>query len=238
MSKLLTFSRGNAKLGADIHTFSLPAGYSCPGALKCLSRADRKSGTITDGPLTEFRCFAASAEAVYPAVRISRWSNFELLKAAKTREAMRDLIADSLPNKATIIRVHVSGDFFSEDYFLAWMDVASARPDIRFYAYTKSLPFWRKLQEFVPENFVLTASLGGKFDDYAAGFKTARVVFSEEQAAALGIEIDHDDTHAYDGKEDFALLLHGVQPKGTAAAAALNQLKKEGHTGYSSSKKK
>jgi hypothetical protein len=198
--------------------------------------ADRTSGKLTHGPHQQFVCFAAQAEAMYPSVRTSRWGNFELLKAAKTREGMAQLIAASLPKKAKIVRVHVSGDYFSEAYFLAWMDVARVRPDVRFYSYTKSINTWRRLQEFIPDNLILTASLGGRYDASTGGLKTAKVVFAEEQAAALGLEIDHDDTHAYNGDESFALLLHGQQRKGSAAAYAIRELRKAGITGYSKAK--
>jgi hypothetical protein len=198
--------------------------------------ADRTSGKLTHGPHQQFVCFAAQAEAIYPSVRTSRWGNFELLKAVKTREGMAQLIAASLPKKAKIVRIHVSGDYFSEAYFLAWMDVARVRPDVRFYSYTKSIHFWRRLQEFIPDNLILTASLGGRHDASTGGLKTAKVVFAEEQAAALGLEIDHDDTHAYDGGESFALLLHGQQRKGSDAAYALRELRKAGITGYSKAK--
>ena len=232
----LSFQKGNAKLTKDIYTFSLPAGYTCPGALKCLAKADRTTGKMSHGPQQEFVCFAAVAEAARPSVRKSRWDNFELLKAAATREGMAQLIAASLPKKAEIVRIHVSGDYFSEAYFLAWMDVARARRDVRFYSYTQSVNLWRRLQAFIPDNLVLTASLGGRYDASTGGLKTAKVVFAEEQAAALGLEIDHDDTHAYDGDESFALLLHGNQRKGTAAAFAIRELRKAGITGYSKKK--
>jgi hypothetical protein len=211
-SALLKFGRGNAKLDKEIATFSLPAGYSCPGASACLARADRASGKITDGPLSQFRCFAATAESAYRNVRESRWHNFELLKG-KTRDEMSSLILASLPDNQ-IIRIHVSGDFFNESYFGAWIDVAHARPGTKFYAYTKSIPMWKALASSIPANLILTASEGGKYDAQIGAFKTAKVVFSEEQAAALGLDIDHDDSHAYDGQESFALLLHGTQAKG------------------------
>ena len=57
------------KLKLKLSTFSLPSGHTCPGALDCLSKADRDTGKITDGKHTEFRCFQASAEAVYPSLR-------------------------------------------------------------------------------------------------------------------------------------------------------------------------
>jgi len=40
------------------------------------------------------------------------------------------------------------------------------------------------------------------------------------------LEIDHDDTHAAFGKENFALLIHGTQPAGSAASKALQVIRK------------
>src|SRR4051812_39336424 len=77
--KKLKFGQGNAKLDDGIHTFSLPAGHFCPFADKCLSKADRETGRITDGPDTEFRCFSASNE-VRGSVRAARWHNADLLR--------------------------------------------------------------------------------------------------------------------------------------------------------------
>ena len=54
----------------------------------------------------------------------------------------------------------------------------------------------------------------------------------------MGLEIDHDDTHAFESDESFALLLHGTQPAGSEAADALKVLKKKGKGSYSSKKKK
>jgi hypothetical protein len=58
------------------------------------------------------------------------------------------------------------------------------------------------------------------------GWKEALVVFSEQEAIDKGLEIDHDDTHAAFGKENFALLIHGTQPKGSAASIALSAINK------------
>ena len=80
----------------------------------------------------------------------------------------------------------------------------------------------------MPENLVLTASRGGKYDDLIDlhAWKEAVVVYSEKEAKDKGLEIDHDDTHAAFGKDNFALLIHGTQPKGSAASEALKQIKK------------
>lgn len=232
---LLKFGKGNAKLSKSVYTFSLPAGYSCIGADKCLAKADPETGKIKDGPNTEFRCFAASQEALYPSVRKARWHNFNLLRKAKTTEKMRGLILQSLPEKATIVRVHVSGDYFSLNYLDSWIQVAKLRPKVLFYGYTKSLSYWLARKSEMPKNFVLTASYGGKQDDLIKKHKMryAKVVYSPEEANKLGLELDEDDSHAYSKGPSFGLLLHGVQKGGTVAAKALSALKERGIGGYS-----
>ena len=224
--QLLKFQQGNAKLGKNIFTFSLPAGHACPFANECLSKADKLTGKLTDGPNTQFRCFAASAEAVYPNVRIARWHNFDLLKKLNSNES-KDLILASLPKKANIVRIHVSGDFFNEAYFLAWLQVAKARPEVLFYAYTKSLIYWVNYIKEIPGNLVLNASEGGKLDAQISehGLKFAKVVYSPEQAQELGLLIDQKDEAAYKTKESFALLIHGQQPKGSKASQSIKDLK-------------
>ena len=112
---------------------------------------------------------------------------------------------------------------FSHKYFMAWIKVAERNPTVLFYAYTKSLTYWVRSRNLVPGNLVLTASYGGRDDHLIAehGLRSAKVVFSVAEAEKLGLEIDHDDSHACDptkANQDFALLIHGVQPKGSKAA--------------------
>ena len=222
---LLRFGRGNAKLGKEIFTFSLPSGFTCPNALECLSKANRTTGKIQDGKHTQFRCFSASQEALFPSVRQQRWDNFEALKGLTT-EQMASLIFLSIPTKASKVRVHVGGDFFSQAYFDAWVNVAKRMPDVIFYAYTKSLPYWIARLDSIPDNLILTASRGGRKDNLIDqyGLREARVVFSEDEAEKLGLPIDHDDSHAYTKGGSFALLIHGTQPKGSAAGKAKQAL--------------
>jgi hypothetical protein len=80
----------------------------------------------------------------------------------------------------------------------------------------------------IPPNLILTASRGGHFDSKIEenAFKCAEVVFSKQEAIDKGLEIDENDEHAAFGKESFALLLHGVQPKGSEASKALSEIKK------------
>ena len=231
----LKFSSDNQKLGEKVLTFSIPAGFSCPGALQCLSKADPDVGTITDGPKTEFRCFSATLEAAFKNVRAARWHNFKLLTEAKSTEAMTRLIIDGLGEHVTrstkAVRIHVAGDFFNQDYFDAWLNAARDFSGTKFYAYTKSLPFWVARLKMLPENLALVASRGGKHDALIDKFKlpSAVVVFHPEEAEAKGLEIDHNDTLAMQGKT-FALLIHGTGPAGSKHAAALKRMDAEGIT--------
>lgn len=245
----LKFSTGNGKLKNRL-IFSLPAGYSCPHAGVCKTFADRNTGKLTDLPQTtgteapEFRCFAACSEK-YPAVRDLRWHNFELLRACDFSDhtELAALIFNSLmaAPKKDLIRIHESGDFWTEIYMRAWIEVATLLPDIKMYAYTKSLGMWQSLYDYIPDNFYLTASYGGTLDYMIPRepkiFKRySRVVYTEQEAADLGLEIDHDDSHCL-GDKPFALLVHGVQRAGSEASKALSQRKKEGKfVGYGKSR--
>jgi hypothetical protein len=214
----------------DVRTFSLPSGYSCPFANDCLSKADRQTGRITDGKHMEYRCFAATMEARLPSVRNSRWDNFDALRKLKTVDAMVTALLDALPIKAAVCRIHIGGDFYNQRYFDAWLRVAAMRPQTQFYAYTKSIGYWVARLGSIPANLSLNASRGGTQDHLIDkhGLKTAEVVYTEAEAAERGLPIDHDEYHAIKGTENFALLLHGTQPKGSKAAAALKALKAEG----------
>ncbi len=230
---MLSFQKGNAKLDKKVFTFSIPSGYTCPFALDCLSKANPVTGKITDGKQTKFRCFSASQEALFTNVRRSRWKNFDILRVMDS-VGMSILIKDSLPKAANIVRIHVGGDFFSQAYFDAWAEVARKNPKVIFYAYTKSLDYWVRRLGSLPPNFVLTASYGGRHDELISQYKLryAQVVYSEEQAAGLGLEIDHDDRKAMVNGPSFALLIHGTQPAGSNASKKLAKLRKKGYTGY------
>lgn len=228
---------GNAKLSKEIVTFSLPSGYSCPGAKDCLAKADRETGKIIDGKDQKFRCFSAVSET-RPAVRLQRWHNYMLLKKAKTKEAMEELIVASFPRGAKILRLHVGGDFFNQAYFDAWASAAKRFYHCIIYAYTKSVHFVKAHKGKLPDNFRITLSTGGKFDhlinpgegddDSEMVYGIAEVLGHPEEAEVKELEVDHDDSHAISGKKHFALLLHSMQPAGSAAAEKVKRMRREG----------
>lgn len=227
---LLKFGKGNAKLGVEIGTFSLPAGDTCPFANECKCSVAMVNGKrkIIDGPNQKFRCFAASMQAVYTSLYNNVWHNFNLLKECDNDVSkMAELINKSLP-KHEKIRVHVSGDFFNENYLKAWIDVAKNNKSKLFYAYTKSVKYIINCQKDIPDNLVITCSYGGLDDDLILryGLKRSMVVYTPEEADALDLKIDHDDSLAMDKNvKAFALLIHGSQPKDSFASNAIKKLK-------------
>ncbi len=219
-----------------IYSLDLLAGWTCPGARDCMAKVHIENGKrrLVDGPNTQFRCFAASLEVAYPNVYNAHKFNMDIIKGIRTDKQIAEMIVGSLPKRAGIIRLHVAGDFFKLSYLKGAVLAAMYRPDVLFYAYTKSLDHLWQIDMDDPSNgvlrhnFLVTASYGGKHDKMISqmGIRTAKVVYSEADAGDL--PIDHDDSHAATMGGDFALLLHGVQPAGTPAAKALVELRGNG----------
>ena len=145
--------KGNEKISnsseGGTYSFGLPAGETCPNAREC-SRD----------------CFAKHGQyRMNPDVINLRQRNYELSKDAKKfTEALEKEIGSH--KKVGAIRIHDSGDFYSPEYLKTWLDFAKAHPDIRFYAYTKSIQWVKdaKAEGRVPENFKFIYSYGGKED--------------------------------------------------------------------------
>lgn len=141
-------NRKLAKLGSI--GFGLPAFRSldgfkvCPMAGKC------------SGP-----CYARQGTYTWPVVVAAREHNLALVRGNLT-EFVEQAILDLSRSKAGTVRIHDSGDFFSQEYLDAWFKIATKTSSKIFYAYSKSLHLdWSKL----PSNFRVTFSEGGLMDD-------------------------------------------------------------------------
>jgi hypothetical protein len=217
---------------------NLPSGpmNSCPFAKDCaaspvpldaegnqLRRQDwreAKSWKIVNGPDQKFRCYAASLEVIFKGLRDNTHHNLDLLQAARKaggRHGMAALIERSLKRAGawdtkSVLRLHSSGEFFTAGYLDAWIDVAQRTPSNRYYAYTKAVGWAVARRDRIPSNLAITVSRGGTQDELISRFnmKESIVVGSEEEAAALGLKVDHDDSHALFGTESFALVIHGA----------------------------
>lgn len=159
-----SFQRKRTYYRQTTYEFNLPAGYACPFASACKTKADRDTGKLVVKPVKSddtYVCYAARAER-FPGVRDSRWRNFEAVREALSNGD----VPFSIPKRATHVRIHGSGDFFNEAYFRAWCDTARANPDVTFWAFTKSIGYWANNLDYVPANLSLTASVGShRFSD-------------------------------------------------------------------------
>jgi len=221
-SRVLTFSNENTKVGKDVTTFSLPAGWTCPFAKDCKMKVDREGKNREIGKDAKFMCYAAWMEIQYKFLRENRWHNYDLLKESKDQAG---LILNSIKyyeeneGKTDAIRIHESGDFYNGEYLLAWLEVAKRRPDIEFYAYTKSLPYVQEYKEQIDAvpNFKLNISAGSSRPDLEnqLDLPVAEVYNTPEEALAAGRLVDLDDSIAKnkENKENFAMLVHGMQTK-------------------------
>jgi hypothetical protein len=223
-----------------VYSFSLLSGFSCPKALDCQTYAikDKATGkrTVLDGKHAEFRCFSAIQEAQYPSVYNQRKHNFDTLLEHKDNYIdMTELILNSLPVNADYIRVHVGGDFFNKNYMLAWYLVAKLNPNIKFYAYTKSIKWMSDLEHHRPNNFSMIASYGSKEDALIdeLNLKSANVVFHPSETTK---PIDKNEYYAINDKGSFSLLLHGTQKQGSKGSKAIKRMNKE-NIKYSYSRK-
>ena len=188
------------------YEFNLPSGWTCPFAIECLTLADRHTGKQTSGRFRKFRCYACQAER-FPAVRNLRWNNYDSL-AKKDKDEMHMLLGQMIDDDVQRVRIHSSGDFFSLDYFRAWLDVCEDNPQVEFWAFTKSIPFWSLNKDNIPDNLILTASYGGRFDDLIIRdrLKSARVYMTRQEAVFSGLPIDTNDDLARKPIADFALV--------------------------------
>jgi hypothetical protein len=113
---MVYLSEGNRRM--KIPTFSLISEYSCPNAT----------------PLCKKYCYAKKAERAYKNVFISRMANtFDSFKAT----FISDMKAILLHENNTYIRIHESGDFYSQEYLDKWFKICNQFPEKRFLAYSQ-----------------------------------------------------------------------------------------------------
>ena len=178
-----------------VYEWNLPSGFTCPFAMECLVKVDRHTGKF-DNKSKAYRCYSAMQER-FPAVRNHRWENFDFL---------RDGGKPEIPKKAEAVRIHMSGDFYSQDYFDMWLDICNENPKIEFWAYTKSLKYWVKRINEIPDNLILTASKGGRNDYLIDEYNLKNVEIIKTKEDAKGKPIDTCDDQARMPNVNFCLL--------------------------------
>ena len=188
--------KGNSELSSlGVFVWSIPAliartnefGYvkTCPNAGVCAALCYARTGRYKFNNV--LRSHTSNLEAYLRSPESWKEKLLKELLKKKFKESgiphefdwkVRSDFAWWVANGCKAVRIHDSGDFFSYEYLLDWLDVARQNPRILFYTYTKQVSQMKKAngEGLIPSNFVFIYSMGGKED------------------ALINIDIDrHDD---------------------------------------------
>ncbi len=152
----------NSKLKKEnIFKFSLPVLKTCPQALRCIDFCYGLQG--------HYVTFKESIDKAHN-------NNFCLTKHKLFEQI---LVAEIHKRKIKTIRLHDTGDFYSQAYLNKWSRIASFCNDTFFYAYTKSLNL--NFDDFLSlPNTKIIQSFGGKLDKLIDKRKPHCIVFNSK----------------------------------------------------------
>ena len=160
---------GNSKLKKDgIASFSLVAGFTCPGAGEC----------------KKF-CYAMRGNFLFESPMKAGLRNY---LAMKNDSFIEQIVTQILLFKVKTLRLHPAGDFHSQRAVELWDKIAKRCPWVKFYAYTKSLKLnFNSLRR--NKNFTLIQSEGGKFDELIdPRFPIAKIFKDKEEMTSKGFK--------------------------------------------------
>ncbi len=195
----------NSKLAKDgIVTFNIPAfrladGFkTCPMAGSCA-----------------LVCYALQGYYNMPSAKKTREHNIAWLRTHSMDDFVKAVVDDinHLHTDWTRIRVHDSGDFYSEAYMDAWMDIARQCPDKEFYAYTKMVSMTALKRASMPGNLTIVQSVGGKEDRLIDKAYPHSIIFTSHDAMHhAGYEDGtKTDRPAFEGQIKIGLVYHGTK---------------------------
>lgn len=81
-------------------------------------------------------CYAQKAQIAYPAVMPARLRRLDETKASTFVSRIKSELTET-KKKFSYVRIHSSGDFYSQDYIDKWTAIAKSTPNTKFYAFTK-----------------------------------------------------------------------------------------------------
>tara|TARA_R110000744_G_scaffold304025_1_gene412599 strand:- start:1306 stop:1929 length:624 start_codon:yes stop_codon:yes gene_type:complete len=192
------------KNNAKIFNFSIPAyktksgKITCPFAAACVKYCYAQKGNYTRFPIVQ--------ELMEKKYEISKQTNFNSLMNEEIKK-----------KKATHVRIHDSGDFYSIKYLQKWIQIAEFNPSIIFYAYTKSIKFFVNDlfpdtdTLLLPDNMKIIFSEGSKTDELinAREHRHARIFKTSEELNAAGyIDASENDLQAITDNKKVGLIFH------------------------------
>ena len=175
--------------GLRVFNFGIPAQSTCLWADKCKKY-----------------CYASKGAYIWSNVKPAFERRLEVTKQDDFPQVM---IAEIVKKKADVVRIHDSGDFYSREYVHKWFKVMESLPQVKFYAYSKSLPLLDGVK--LPANFTLIKSEGGKRDDLIKpdSDRHARIFKTEAELIASGYaNASNNDLIAIGNNPKIGLLAH------------------------------
>jgi hypothetical protein len=196
---LLTKNSKIAKSSRKAFNFGIPAYQSSTGMKTCPNAA-------------------ACAKGCYALAGAYRFSNVAKVFEARLQATLNPdfearLIAEINMRGAELIRIHDSGDFYSQAYLDKWLRIIEQCPDVQFYAYTKMVSMLKSTQ--LPPNFTVVYSFGGT-EDKLIDVNSDRhsLVFDSYDsmiAAGYADTNESDDNAADPSVQRIGLVYHGTK---------------------------
>jgi len=198
-SKLKKTSKQNNKrvFNFGISAYKTSTGKMvCPFAKDCIKYCYAQKGAYNFGnvkPLFEKRYNLTKSEVFIEAINQS-------IKA----------------KKVDVLRIHDSGDFYSIAYLNKWIKIANDNKDVIFYAYSKSIPFFKRTKEMdtkflLPKNLIIIFSKGSKRDELinTSTDRHAKIFNNEKQLIKEGyINASSNDLNAIKENKKVGLIFH------------------------------
>tara|TARA_R100001463_G_scaffold115997_1_gene171246 strand:+ start:131 stop:733 length:603 start_codon:yes stop_codon:yes gene_type:complete len=194
----------NAKLkktsklnNTKIFNFSIPAyktkggKITCPFAKDCIKYCYAQKGNYTRFPII--------AELMEKKYTITKQDNFVYLMNEEIKK-----------KNAKYIRIHDSGDFYSIKYLNKWIQIAKDNKEVIFYAYTKSIKFFKGCIN-IPKNLKIIFSEGSKTDNLINTLKDRHARIFKDITTLLSagyIDASNNDLKAITENKKVGLVYH------------------------------
>jgi hypothetical protein len=195
--------------GVSLWNFGIPAFQSntglktCPMATACVSGCYARQGAyIWDNV----------SQAYETRLKLTQSGHFIPLMVKQIETKLKTAKRRGLE---LVIRVHDSGDFYSDVYQQIWYCIAAKMPEVQFYAYTKMISQSKRLDTIGlrPSNFKLIYSFGGKEDSLIDTAVDAHaLVFPTEVELAANdyVDVSQNDMLVFTTNK-IGLTYHGVK---------------------------
>jgi hypothetical protein len=158
-------------------SYGLPALQTCPTARRII-KASIEQGTINN--IICGSCYAlqgayqysngsvkATLRRLNTVIRAINDADFNELWISAMSFIIREKQIRAREKDCDYFRIHDSGDFFNEDYFSMWQEVARRVPSVKFWAPTREVKLWilANSDENHPTNLTVRLS-SNKFDEF------------------------------------------------------------------------